>query len=163
MHWISSNASLRREQRQYQSTALLYLSSKASRDFLALVAARLGDSDLSVRRAAIERLADFRDGRALTLLQDVIATGDENTIEWAVGSARNLGSSGIGALLRGVESANDRAVVASVRTLDVLVDPVFSSAASENLLGLRARRPEVVLAKALQHGDGQVRSFAALI
>jgi HEAT repeat protein len=146
-----------------RSTALFYLSSNASRDFLALVAARLNDSDLSVRRGAIERLAQFRDGRALTLLQDVIVTGDDSTIEFAVGSARTLGSSGIGALLRGVESANDLVVVASIRTLDVLLDPVFSSAASENLLGLRAHRPEVVLAKALQHGDSQVRSFAALI
>jgi HEAT repeat protein len=144
-------------------TALWYLSSNASRNYLALVAAGLKDSDLSVRRNAIERLAHFRDGRALPLLQDVIAAGDDSTIEYAVGSARNLGSSGIGPLLRGVESANDRAVVASVRTLDVLLDPVFSSAATENLLALRAHRPDVVLAKALQHSDSQVRIFAALI
>jgi HEAT repeat protein len=118
---------------------------------------------VSVRRNAIERLALFRDGRALPLLQDVIVTGDENTIEYAVGSARNLGSSGIGPLLRGVESANDRVVVASVRTLDVLLDPMFSSGATENLLALRALRPEAVLATALQHSDIQVRIFAALI
>jgi HEAT repeat protein len=146
-----------------RSTALLYLPSNASRDYLALVAAGLKDSDLSVRRNAIERLAHFRDGRALPLLQDVIVTGDENTIEYAVGSARNLGSSGIGPLLRGVERANDRVVVASVRTLDVLLDPVFSSAATENVLALRAHRPEAVLAKALQHSDIQVRIVAALI
>jgi HEAT repeat protein len=146
-----------------RSTALLYLPSNASRDYVALVAAGLKDSDLSVRRNAIERLAHFRDGRALPLLQDVIVTGDENTLEYAVGSARNLGSSGIGPLLRGVESAKDRVVVASVRTLDVLLDPVFSSAATENLLALRAHRPEAVLLKALQHSDIQVRIFAALI
>jgi HEAT repeat protein len=146
-----------------RSTALWYLPSNASRDYLDLVAARLRDSDLSVRRRAIERLARFRDGRALTLLQDVIATGDDGTIEYAVGSARNLGSSGIGPLLRGMESANDRVVVASVRTLDGLLEPMFSSAATENLLALRTHRPEAVLAKALQHSDIQVRLFAALI
>lgn len=42
-----------------RSTALFYLSSNASRDYLALVAAGLKDSDLSVRRNAIERLAHF--------------------------------------------------------------------------------------------------------
>jgi HEAT repeat protein len=146
-----------------RNTALFYLPSNANRDYLALVAARLNDSDLAVRQRAVERLTRFRTDRALALLQDVIANGDDGTIESAVGSARNLGASGIGPLLRGMESMNDRAVVASVRTLDVLIDPMFSSAATENSRSLRAHHPEVVLANALQHSDSQVRILAALI
>jgi HEAT repeat protein len=142
-----------------RSTALWFLPSSASRNSLALVIARLNDPDLSVRRGAIERLALFRDSQALSVLQDVIAAGDENTIEWAVSTARVLGSLGIGPLLHGMESGHERAVVASIRTLDVLLDPMFSSASPENLLALRAHRQDVVLAQALQHRDGPVRIF----
>jgi len=97
------------------------------------------------------------------LLEDVIARGDDDTIEWAVGAARNLGSSGSGPLLHGMESPNDRVVLASIRTLDVLLDPTFSLSASENVTALRAYRPEAVLAKALQQSNSQVRIFSALI
>ena len=146
-----------------RSTALWYLPDNSSRDYLSLVEAGLTEADLTVRRGAIERLASFRNGRSLMLLEDVIARGDDDTIEWAVGAARNLGSSGSGPLLHGMESPNDRVVLASIRTLDVLLDPTFSLSASENVTALRAYRTEAVLAKALQQSNSQVRIFSALI
>ena len=134
-----------------RNTALSYLPATSNRDYLPLVADALNDPSLSVRREAIQRLAFFHDGRAVKLLQDVIARHDADTIEWATGSARNLGSLGIDALLSGADSADDRMALPSLRTLEVLLDPTVSSAASDNLVALRGRRPEAVLTRALQH------------
>jgi HEAT repeat protein len=136
-------------------------------DYFPLVADAVQDPDVSVRRTAIGRLAAFHDNvhdsRALALLQDVIARGDADTLETAVGTARNFGSSAFNVLLNGVDSENDKVVAASLRTIDVLVDPSFSSKAPDNLVALRDRRPTVLLTKALHHSNNNVRIFAALI
>lgn len=155
-----------------RQTAISYLPSDSSRpvsgyDYFPVVADAVQDPDVSVRRTAIGRLAAFHDtvhdSRALALLQDVIARGDADTLETAVGTARNFGSSAFNVLLNGVESENDTVVAASLTTIDVLVDPSFSSKAPDNLVALRDRRPTVLLTKALHHSNNDVRIFAALI
>jgi len=146
-----------------RSTAMWSLPTTSSRDLLPLVADALRDPALSVQREAIHRLGFFRDGRAVQLLQDVIARNDSDTIEIVVGAARNLGSSGIRVLLVGADSVDTRVALASLRTIEVLVDPGFSSAASENLVALRGFRPEALFTNSLQHGSSDVRVLAALI
>jgi HEAT repeat protein len=146
-----------------RSTALWYLPTSSSRDYLLLVAGALHDPDLSVRRVAIQRLAHFHDDRALTLLRDMIARSDDDTIDYTVNTARNLGSSGIGVLLKGVESAENRVALASMTAIEVLIDPAISSAAPDHLVALRNHRPEALFIKALQREHRDVRLLAALI
>src|SRR5262245_45677329 len=142
-------------------TALWYLPTNA-RNPQVLISAALKDSDLEVRRRAIDAIARFRDPQMLPLLQDVILSGDPDTLEWAVGSARRLGPMAFGVLLDGVDNHDQRTREAALRVIDLIVSDDPSSAA-DKLEALRQLRPERVLIKALDDNSGAVRGLAALL
>jgi len=146
-----------------RSTALWYLPIENNSKYLPLVAEALKHPDLEVRRRAIEALGRIRDPRTLPLLQNVIMSGDANTIEYAVGSARLLGPVAFGVLLQGIEKGGEGTRGPAIRTIDVLVSPGNSSTAADNLEALRRLSPERILIKALDDSNSLVRVLAALI
>jgi HEAT repeat protein len=103
------------------------------------------------------------DPQILPLLHDVIVSGDPDTLEWAVASARPLGPMAFGVLLDSVNKGDQRTREAALRVIDWIVvsdDPSIAEDTSEALLRLR---PERVLIKALDDSSGAVRAFAAVI
>lgn len=146
-----------------RSTAIWYLPVENRSKYLPIVADALKDPDLNVRRKAIHRLGSIRDPRTLPLLQNVIMSGDVDTIEYAVGSARLLGSPAFGMLLEALDRGGEGTRGPVIRTIDVLVSAGNSSTAADNLETLRRLRPERILIKALDASDSLVRVLAALI
>ena len=128
--------------------------------YLAVVADALQDPDLRTRRSAIGRLGWIRDPRALPLLQSVILSGDADSIEAAVSSARRLGPLAFGILLHSVESGAERSREPALRCIEWLLS---GSKAVDNLDALRRLRPERILVRALDDSNSLVRTFAALI
>lgn len=128
--------------------------------YLATVADALQDPDLETRRYAIEQLGRIRDPGTLPLLQRVILSGDADTIEFAVGSARLLGPLAFGVLLHSVETAPERSREPVMRCIENLLS---GSQATTNLEALRRLRPEHILVRALNDSNRLVRIFAALI
>jgi HEAT repeat protein len=145
-----------------RSTALWYLPANA-RNPRVLISEALKDSDVEVRRRAIEVIARFRDPQMLPLLQDVILSGDPDTLESAVSSARRLGPMAFGALLESVDKGGQRTREAAIRGIDWIVSEDDPSTAADNVEALRRLRPERVLIKALDDNSSAVRAFAALI
>ena len=145
-----------------RSTALWYLP-RNTRNSLALISEALKHSDVDVRRRAIEAIGRFRDPQALPLLQRVILSGDVDTVQWAVSSARVLGPMAFGALLEGVDKGGPLIREAAIRTIEVIVSEDDPSTAADNLETLRRLRPESVLIKCLDDTSSAVRAFAALL
>jgi HEAT repeat protein len=90
-------------------------------------------------------------------------SGNVETIESAVGSARLLGPFAFDVLLQGIEKGDDRTRAPAIRTIDALVSPGNSANASDNLEALRRLRPEGILINALDDADRSVAVLAALI
>jgi HEAT repeat protein len=128
--------------------------------YLPLVADALQDPDLEMRRSAIRQLGWIRDPGTLPRLQSVIMSGDADTIEFAVSSARLLGPLAFGVLLHSVETGGDRSREPAVRCIEWLLS---GSKATDNLEELRRLRPERILVRALDDNNSLVRVLAALI
>lgn len=128
--------------------------------YLPLVADALQDPHLETRRSAIGQLGWIRDPGTLPLLQRVILSGDADTIELAVASARLLGPLAFGVLLHSVEMGPERGREPAIRCIEWLFS---GSEATNNLEALRRLRPERILVRALNDSNGLVRVFAALI
>jgi len=145
-----------------RSVALWYLPTTA-RNSRVLISEALKHSDLEVRRRAIELIARFRDPEMLPLLEGVVLSGDPDTLEWAVGSARRLGPAAYGVLLKGVDEGGERTREAAIRGVNWIVAEDDPSRAADNLEALRRLRPEAVLIKALKDSSTAVRAFAAVL
>jgi HEAT repeat protein len=128
--------------------------------YLAIVADALEDPDLQTRRYAIEQLGRIHDPATLPLLERVILSGDADTIEFAVGSARLSGPLAFGVLLHSVETGPERSREPAIRCIELLLS---GSEATTNLETLRRLRPEGILVRALNDSNRLVRTFAALI
>jgi HEAT repeat protein len=145
-----------------RSVALWYLPTNA-RNSRALISESLKHSDLAVRRRAIDLIARFRAPEMLPLLRDVILSGDPDTLEWAISSARRLGPMAFGVLLEGVDQGGQRTREAAIRGVEWIVSEDDPSTAADNLDALRRLRPEGVLLEALKDSSSAVRAFAALL
>ena len=131
---------------------------------LPLLAEALKDADLDVRRSAIQQLGQINDPRTLPLLQNVMS-GDADTVEWAIGSARLLGPLAYGVLLQAIETGPEQSREPAIRCIEWLVrdDWVTGKPSTEKLEALRRLGPERILTKALGDSNRSVRAFAALI
>jgi HEAT repeat protein len=154
-----------RERSHRLRSSAIWLLPAGNATHLPLLAEALKDADLEVRRSAIQQLGRINDPRTLPLLQNFIMSGDADTIEWAIGSARLLGPLAYGVLLQAIETGPERSRESAIRCIEWLVgdDWVTGQPSTEKLEALRRLGPERILIKALGDSNRSVRAFAALI